>query len=100
LIPLAYDNNNRAILKSYTNTVNQKNVSYNYDLRGLLLSARFGSDTGQGITTTYDGFGNVATSTNNMSGANRSVSYGYDLNNNRTSITHPDETYLLARLMV
>ena len=92
LITLAYDNNNRVILKSYTNTVKQKNVSYNYDLRGLLLSARFGSDAGQGITTTYDGFGNVATSTNNMSGANRSVSYGYDLNNNRTSITHPDGT--------
>lgn len=92
LVTLAYDNINRVILKSYTNTVKQKNVSYNYDLRGLLVSARFGSDTGQGITTTYDGFGNVATSTNNMSGANRSVSYGYDLNNNRTSITHPDGT--------
>lgn len=92
LITLTYDNNNRVILKSYTNTINQKNVSSNYDLRGLLLSARFGSDAGQGITTTYDGFGNVATSTNNMSGANRSVSYGYDLNNNRTSIIHPDGT--------
>lgn len=90
LITLAYDNNNRVILKSYTDTVKQKNVSYNFDLRGLLLSARFGSDTGQGITTAYDGFGNVKTSTNNMSGADRSVSYGYDLNNNRTSITHPD----------
>jgi len=90
LVTLTYDNNNRVIFKSYTNTVNQQNVSYDYDLRGLLVSVRFGSDTGQGITTTYDGFGNVATSTNTMGGVSRTLNYAYDLNNNRTSITHPD----------
>jgi RHS repeat-associated protein len=68
-----------------------KDVYYNYDLRGVTLSSLF--NTGQGITNTFDGFGNLKTSTTNMSGFSRTLSYVYDLNNNRTFVTHPDGTY-------
>jgi RHS repeat-associated protein len=93
LITSTLDNNNRVIFKDYADNTNQQDVSYNYDLRGLVLSSRFGSDAGQGVTTAFDGFGNVATSNTNMGGVSRSLSYIYDLNNNRKYITHPDGTY-------
>jgi len=83
------DNNNRVIFKDYSNP-NQPDISYNYDLRGLQLSAKFGSDSGAGIITTYDGFGNVKSQTNSMFATPRTLNYLYDLNNNRQQITHPD----------
>lgn len=92
LINYTFDANNRKIYKDFVDNTNQQDVSYNYDLRGLLLSAKFGSEAGLGITTVYDGFGSVKTSTDTMGGVTRTLSYTYDLNNNRTSITHPDGT--------
>lgn len=67
-----------------------RGVYYSYDLRNLQLSARFDSGSGEGITNTYDGFGRLRTSSNNMGGNNRTLSYGYDRNGNRTGITYPD----------
>jgi RHS repeat-associated protein len=61
-----------------------------YDLRGLQLYARFDSTSGLGITNQYDGFGNLAGTTNTMGGVSRTLSYDYDLHSNRTRITHPD----------
>ncbi len=89
VINYTVDNNNRVTLKDYVNTAMQ-DISYNYDLRGLQLSAKFLSDSGKGITNSYDGFGNLASSSNGMFETARTLNYAYDLNNNRTKIKHPD----------
>ncbi|HWW28332.1 MAG TPA: RHS repeat-associated core domain-containing protein [Caulobacter sp.] len=67
-----------------------RDVYYDYDLRGLQKYARFDSATGPGVTRTYDGFGQLQTSTVNLGGNSRQVSYEYDGAGNRTKITHPD----------
>jgi RHS repeat-associated protein len=67
-----------------------RDVYYSYDLRNLQLSARFDSQTGEGVTNSYDGFGRLASSSTNMGGTTRTLSYQYDANGNRTRITHPD----------
>lgn len=84
------DNNNHVTFKDYTVNTKQQDLSYNYDLRGLLLSSRFGSDSGTGITNSFDGFGNLASTTNSQGGFSRTINYRYDLNNNRTQVIHPD----------
>jgi len=66
---------------------------YGYDNRGLQTYARFASTSGQGITNVYDDAGRLTTTTNNMSGQTRTLSYQYDKNSNRTRITHPDGQY-------
>ncbi len=90
-----YDALNRPFLKrhwssatSYTN-----HVYYGYDNRGLQTYARHGSTTGQGITNVYDNVGRLTSTTNNMGGTARTLSYQYDKNSNRTRITHPDGKY-------
>lgn len=65
-------------------------IRYGYDLRGLQLYARFGSDSGEGVTNEYDGFGRLTRSSSNLGGVTRDVSSAYDANGNRTRITHPD----------
>ena len=103
------DNNNRKTLRTrdakyihYTydalNRVTKEDmpyreVYYGYDLRGLQLHARFGSHSGQGVTTEYDGFGGVKSTTIDIDGVSRTISYGYDKNGNRIQIKHPDHKY-------
>jgi RHS repeat-associated protein len=65
-------------------------VYYDYDLRGLQTKARFGGLAGEGVTTHYDGFGRVSSSTIAMSGVSRTLSYLYDAGGRRIRITHPD----------
>jgi YD repeat-containing protein len=60
-----------------------------YDVRGLQTFARFGSTTGTGITNVYDGFGWLRSSSTNMDGTARAVTYAYDPHGNRTRVTHP-----------
>ncbi|WP_058745173.1 RHS repeat domain-containing protein [Sphingomonas yabuuchiae] len=67
-----------------------RDVYYGYDLRGLQTYARFDNITGEGVTTAYDGFGAVVSSTTVMDGQSRTLSYQYDADGNRTKITHPD----------
>jgi RHS repeat-associated protein len=67
-----------------------RDVYYGYDLRGLQTYARFDSAAGQGITNTYDGFGRLASSVNNLDAAVRTLTHTYDKNGNRTQIKHPD----------
>lgn len=87
-----YDNLNQVVIKDIPGTT-ANDVYYGYDLRGLQTHARFGSHTGNGITTAYDGFGRIETSTNNTHGTTRSLGYEYDARSNRTKITHPDDIY-------
>jgi RHS repeat-associated protein len=65
-------------------------VHYDYDLRGLQTKARFDSLAGEGVTTQYDGFGRVSSSTIAMSGVSRTLAYLYDSGGKRIRITHPD----------
>jgi RHS repeat-associated protein len=66
-----------------------RDVYYSYDLRGLQTAARFDSITGEGITTVYDGFGRMQSSTMNMDGVTRTLSYQYDKNGNRIELGWP-----------
>jgi RHS repeat-associated protein len=88
-IAYAYDALNRVTGKTYPNG-GATPVFYSYDLRNLQTSARFTSQSGEGITNAYDGFGRMVSSSTNMGGATRTLTYQYDRNGNRTRITHPD----------
>ena len=91
-ILFAYDRLNRMIAKTYPDG-GATAVHYAYDLRNLQLSARFSSQSGEGITNAYDGFGRLASSSTNMGGTTRTLGYQHDRNGNRTRITHPDGVY-------
>nr|WP_158217344.1 RHS repeat-associated core domain-containing protein [Microbulbifer agarilyticus] len=88
IISYTYDKLNRVTLKNLPGTASD--VYYGYDLRGLQQYARFGSTSGQGITTTYNGLGRAESATTTMGAVSRTLAYEYDLNGNRTRITHPD----------
>jgi RHS repeat-associated protein len=99
-IYFTFDNNDRVIFKNYVNA-SMSDIAYNYDLRGLQLSASFGSDSGPGVTTAYDGFGNVISSTNTLLSPSKTYTFKYDKNNNRTQVIHPDSalfTYTFDQL--
>jgi RHS repeat-associated protein len=70
-------------------------IDYTYDALGHQLTATF-STGGQGITNTYDGFGEFASTTSTMGGTARTLSYQYDADGNRTRITHPDGVYFTS----
>jgi RHS repeat-associated protein len=72
---------------------NTRDVYYGYDLRGLMLFARFDSASGEGITNSFDGAGRLTSSTQTMDGVNRTVSSLYDVDGNRTRMTFPDGNY-------
>ncbi len=91
LINYSYDALNRNILKDLPSSADD--VHYGYDNRGLQSFARFASTSGQGITTAYDNAGRVTSTTTNMAGQSRTLSYQYDKNSNRTRVTHPDGKY-------
>jgi RHS repeat-associated protein len=82
----SYDALNRMTVKDAPT----RDVYYAYDLRGLMLKARFDSLSGDGITSGYDGFGGLTSSQLVMSTLSKTLSYAYDLNGNRTQLTHPD----------
>ncbi|MDO8336419.1 MAG: RHS repeat-associated core domain-containing protein, partial [Candidatus Saccharibacteria bacterium] len=91
VINYTYDNNNRLIVKNYANAT-YSDIYYNYDLRGVTLHSRYGSDTGAGVINKIDGFGQVVETTTTMGGHSRKLIYKYDSNGNRTQIFHPDNT--------
>jgi RHS repeat-associated protein len=91
IINYTYDALNRNSVKNLPGTA--ADVYYGYDNRGLQTYARFVSGSGVGIATTYDNAGRVLSSTNNMAGGSRTLTYQYDKNSNRTRITHPDGQY-------
>jgi len=61
-----------------------RDVYYGYDLRGLQTYARFDSASGEGLATTYDGFGRQILSTLTMDGVTRTLAFFLDKNGNRT----------------
>lgn len=71
-----------------------RDVYYGYDLRGLQLYARFDSTSGEGITNAWDGLGRLASSTTNMGGTSRTLSYAYFPNGGRGEMTWPDGEHL------
>jgi RHS repeat-associated protein len=101
VLTFSYDALNRMVVKvvpsrtsgSQVLTAAQtRDVYYAYDLRGLQTDARFDSLSGDGVTNSYDGFGRLASSTTNMGGTARTLTYQYDRDGNRTQVTHPDAT--------
>ena len=72
-----------------------QDVFYAYDLQGRMKEARFGNlTTGLGVSLTYDGFGRLKTSTQSINGVNKTLSYDYDADGNRTKLTYPDLNYV------
>jgi RHS repeat-associated protein len=88
-IAFAYDDLNRVTSKTYPDG-GATAVHYGYDLRNLQLHARFNSPTGEGLTSAYDGFGRLASSTLLMDGTARTLGYAWDRNSSRTRLVHPD----------
>jgi RHS repeat-associated protein len=96
-----YDNNNRLIFKDLSDNTYSGDIAYDYDLRGLTLVSCFGAnsldddcdDSGAGETNDFDGFGNLKSRESRMSGTTRVLTYDYDLEGNRTKLTHPGGVY-------
>ena len=89
VIGYAYDALNRMTLKDIPGGT-ARDVHYGHDLRGLQLYARFGSASGAGITTAYDGFGRVVSESSDVNGTTRTVTSQHDANGNRTRVTWPN----------
>lgn len=100
IIKYDYDAFNQRVKKDWPDTITE-DVYYTYDLRGLQLTAKFdrngdgdADDVGDnGITNVFDGFGRQTSSTTNMGGTTKTLSYQYDDNGNKKRITHPDNKY-------
>lgn len=92
VIGYSYDALNRMMVKDIPGGT-AADVYYGYDLQGHQLYARFGSGSGAGLTNSYDGFGRLISSSNNLSGAALTLSYQYDADGNRTRVTHPDGAF-------
>jgi RHS repeat-associated protein len=68
-----------------------RDVHYSYDLRGLQTAARFDSASGaDAVTSGYDGFGRLTSSTTSMGGSSRTLDYAHDADGNRVRVTYPD----------
>lgn len=98
VIAYSYDALGRMTVKDVDSTnvrttlaaTHKRDVYYGYDLRGLQTFARFDSNSGEGLTFTYDGFGRPFTTILLMDGVSRQLSYVFDANGNRTQVKHPD----------
>jgi len=91
VINYTYNGRNFLITKDLPGTTTG-DVYYTYDLRGLQTSARFGSATGLGVIEAWDGFGRKTSSTINLGGVSRALTYQYDDDGDRTRITYPNGT--------
>lgn len=81
-IAYTYDNLNRIILKDIPGGTD-KDVYYHYDLLGQPTYARFGSDSGYGTSTTFDGFGQLTGETTSLNVGSYSMTHTYDADSNR-----------------
>ncbi|WP_342250890.1 RHS repeat-associated core domain-containing protein [Sphingomonas sp. OTU376] len=94
-IDFTYDNLGRVSLKHVADG-SVADVYYGYDLLGRQTYARFNSTGGAGITNAFDALGRLTSTSTDMSGSARALSYTYDLAGNRTRITHPDGVYFAS----
>ncbi|MET4898994.1 hypothetical protein RN629_18010, partial [Sphingomonadaceae bacterium jetA1] len=92
VIGYSYDALNRVTVKDVPGGA-AADVYYGYDLQGHPLYARFGSAEGAGLTSRYEGFGRLISSSSNLSGAALTLGYQFDANDNRTRMTYPDGTF-------
>jgi RHS repeat-associated protein len=90
-----YDWLNRVMSKTYPQG-GATPVYYGYDNRNLQTYARFSSTSGAGVTNSYDGFGRPASSSIDMAGTTRTLTYAYDRDGDRTALVHPDSTTFLS----
>ncbi len=93
-----YDNLNRPTVKVVPEraglaATHTRDVYFGYDNRGLQLYARFDSASGEGVASSYDGFGRLTSTSQTMDGVTRTLSYARDKNGNRTSVTYPDGNF-------
>ena len=79
----AYNAGNKLMSVSYSDGITP-DVTYTYDADGRRLSMTDGTGT---TSSVYDSLGRLSSTTN---GAGATVGYGYDLNNDVTSITYPN----------
>lgn len=87
VIRYSYDALNRNVLKDLPTG---NDVYYGYNLLGAQSYAKFGSASGQGITNIFDGLGRLTSSSNNVGGTARTLTYAYDERGNRTRLNYPD----------
>ncbi|QDP18697.1 RHS repeat-associated core domain-containing protein [Sphingomonas xanthus] len=91
----SYDALNRMTLKVVPSragltAAQTRDVYYDYDIDGLMTKARFDSLSGDGITSVYNGFGELVSSTILMAGLSRTLSYAHDREAKRIELTHHD----------
>jgi hypothetical protein len=67
-----------------------RDVYYEYDLRGLQTKARFDSLSGEGVSSSYDGFGRLSSSSIDMGGTTRTLSAQHNKSGGRTELAFPD----------
>jgi len=67
-----------------------QDVYYRYTLQGLETQARFGSHSGPGVSTAYNGFGEITAETVSLDGTTRRVEYRQNERGNRQQIRYPD----------
>lgn len=68
-----------------------RDVYYTYDIMGRQLTAKFDASMGaDGLTSTYDTFGDLRSSTISMAGFSKTLLSEYDQAGNRTRLTHAD----------
>ena len=97
ILTFGYDNLGRLILKQVPeraglDPVHSRDVHYGYDVGNRQTFARFDSPAGEGVTNSWDSLGRLISTTANMGGINRILSYAYDSGGRRERVTHPDGT--------
>ena len=96
-ITYSYDDANRLWRKDLSDNSKSDDTEYNYDARGLTLSSRFVNSPALGVFNQFDGFGRLLSASNvvkvGTGSVTRVLGYQYDLNGNRTRVTHPDGVF-------
>ena len=90
VIQYRYDKLNRVTFKDLPSGDPAQDVYYTYNLQNLQTSARYGSKSGKGIITEYNGFGDLVTERNTLHDQEYVNTHLYDKNSNRTDFTYPD----------
>jgi RHS repeat-associated protein len=72
-----------------------RDVYYGYDSFSRMTSASFDSSTsGQGITTGYNGFSEVTSTSVSLGGLSASLTFEFDADGNRKRVTYGDSNYV------